>query len=250
MSRLPDAIVRPAPRRDLGPAPETSYDTPTAPLVGLVVVGPHPLVRWGLSRAVDACPDLANVGEAATRDEALALCHMVRPDVVAVDVSLPEDTGWRLAGQLRAGRPELGIVILAGGTADQMLFRALECGASAFVRKDAPIANVLAAIRGAALAPSSFTAADLAAALRRRRDRDERTSLSPRERQILFLLRDGLSVPAIAEQLYVSLSTAKTYVARLYDKLGARNRAQALMAAVRDGMFDGAPTADAIDATG
>jgi DNA-binding NarL/FixJ family response regulator len=62
--------------------------------------------------------------------------------------------------------------------------------------------------------------------------------LSPREREILFLLRDGLSVPTIAERLFVSLSTAKTYVARLYEKLGARNRAQALMAAVRDGLFD------------
>jgi DNA-binding NarL/FixJ family response regulator len=63
-------------------------------------------------------------------------------------------------------------------------------------------------------------------------------ALSPRERQILFLLRDGLSVPEIAGQLFVSLSTAKTYVTRLYDKLNARNRAQALMTAVRLGLFE------------
>jgi DNA-binding NarL/FixJ family response regulator len=107
------------------------------------------------------------------------------------------------------------------------------------VSKSAPVQDVVAAIRGASLSPASFSAAGLANALRRRRDTDQRMALSPRERQILFLLHDGLSVPEIAAQLYVSLSTAKTYVTRLYDKLGARNRAQALMTAVRQGMFDG-----------
>ena len=76
-------------------------------------------------------------------------------------------------------------------------------------------------------------------ALRRKREATDRIALSPREHEILVLLHDGLSVPAIAAQLFVSLSTAKTYVARLYDKLGARNRAQALMTAVRLGMFEG-----------
>jgi DNA-binding NarL/FixJ family response regulator len=204
----------------------------------LVVVGPHPLVRWGLGRAVESCPDITSVGEAASRDEALALCHMLRPDVVAIDLKLPDETGWLLARQLRAARPDLGIVILADGDSDRTLFCALDAGASAFVRKNDPVPQVLAAIRGAAMAPDSFHTIDLAAALRRRRTRDERTALSPREREILFLLRDGLSVPTIAERLFVSLSTAKTYVARLYEKLGARNRAQALMAAVRDGLFD------------
>ena len=110
--------------------------------------------------------------------------------------------------------------------------------------------DVVAAIRGAALAPSSFSAAGLATALRRRNETsEERTALSPRERQILFLLHDGLSVPEIAAQLYVSLSTAKTYVTRLYDKLGARNRAQALMTAMRQGMFEGhAPAASPVHA--
>ena len=166
---------------------------------------------------------------------------MVRPDVVAIDTSLPNDTAWQLVGQLRTSYPDLGIVVLADGSADQHLFRALELGASAFIRKDAPIRGVLSALRAAAAAPASFAAADLAAALHRRRDRDQRVSLSPREHEILLLLREGLSVPAIAEQLFVSLSTAKTYVARLYDKLGARNRAQALMAAVQAGYFDGQP---------
>jgi DNA-binding NarL/FixJ family response regulator len=238
MSRHPDAVLPPT---RAGVDPYAGSGVATAAAEGsstLVVVGPHPLVRWGLNRAVEGCRDLASVGEAASRDEALALCHMVQPDVVAIDLTLPDDSGWKLARQLRAARPDVGIVILADGHSDRTMFNALDVGASAFVRKDDPVPQVLAAIRGAALSPGSFHTADLAAALRRRRTTDERTALSPREREILFLLRDGLSVPAIAARLFVSLSTAKTYVARLYEKLGARNRAQALMAAVRDGLFD------------
>jgi DNA-binding NarL/FixJ family response regulator len=96
----------------------------------------------------------------------------------------------------------------------------------------------VSAIRHAAAASSSFSAAGLAQALRRRRETSERTVLSTREMQALVLLRDGKSVPEVAAELYVSLSTAKTYVARLYEKLGANNRAQALMTAVKMGLFD------------
>jgi DNA-binding NarL/FixJ family response regulator len=99
------------------------------------------------------------------------------------------------------------------------------------------VQEVLSAIRHAAVAASSFTASGLGSALARRQVTHERLALSQRELEVLHLLRDGLSIPAIAARLYVSPSTAKTYAARLYDKLGAANRAQALMAAVRHGML-------------
>ncbi|HEY2273197.1 MAG TPA: response regulator transcription factor [Jatrophihabitantaceae bacterium] len=206
--------------------------------VRLLVVDPHPLVRWALSQIAATRGDLVLVGESAAMDEAVALAYAVKPDVITIDDSLAGDQTWQLAAHMRSTYPDIGIVILSADGGDQTLFRALDVGASAFVAKSAPIQDVVAAIRGAAIAPSSFAAAGLAAALRRRRESSERMALSPRESEILFLLHDGLSVPEIAAQLYVSLSTAKTYVARLYDKLGARNRAQALMTAVRLGMFD------------
>lgn len=118
-----------------------------------------------------------------------------------------------------------------------MLFRALDTGASAFVAKTAPIAEILGAIRHAAVAASSFTASGLAVALSRRQVAQGRFALSPRESEVLMLLRDGLSTPAIARRIYVSPSTAKTYITRLYDKLGATNRAQALMIAVQHGLI-------------
>ena len=97
--------------------------------------------------------------------------------------------------------------------------------------------KVLGAIRHAAVAASSFTASGLAVALARRAPRAGRLALSPRETEVLRLLRDGLSVPAIALEMFISLSTAKTYVARLYEKLGAANRAQALMTAMHHGLI-------------
>lgn len=204
----------------------------------LVVIHPQPIVRWALHRLASDRPDVAEVGEAASLDEAISVARAVRPDVIIIDASLESEQSWQCAAQLRAACPKLGIVILSADDSDQTLFRALRAGASAFVAKSAPVQDVIAAVRGAAVAPSSFAAAGLAVALRRRRESSERTALTAREREILLMMHDGLSVPEIAAQLYISLSAAKTSVARLYEKLGARNRAQALMTAIRFGMCD------------
>jgi DNA-binding NarL/FixJ family response regulator len=160
-----------------------------------------------------------------------------RPDVVTLDVVLPDGDGLRLAREFRDRYADLGIVMLTSLQEDHVLFRALENGVSAFVAKSAPLAEVLGAIRHAAVAASSFTASGLATAVARRRTMQDRLTLSPREAQVLRLLHDGLSVPAIAADMFISVSTAKTYVARLYEKLGAANRAQALMAAMHHGLI-------------
>jgi len=156
---------------------------------------------------------------------------------VTIDVALPDRDGLLLAGELRDRYADLGIVMLASRHEDDVLFRALETGVSAFVSKTAPLEEVLSAIRHAAVAASSFTASGLAMAVARRRTRQDRLVLSPRETEVLRLLHGGLSVPAIAMQMFISQSTTKTYVARLYEKLGAANRAQALMAAMHHGLI-------------
>jgi DNA-binding NarL/FixJ family response regulator len=129
-------------------------------------------------------------------------------------------------------------VVLTCQHEDDVLFQALETGVSAFVAKTAPRKEIIAAIRHAAVAASSFTASGLAMALARRPTIQDRLTLSRGPREVLRLLRDGLSIPAIALAMFISQSTAKTYVARLYDKLGAANRAQALMTAVHYGLLD------------
>jgi DNA-binding NarL/FixJ family response regulator len=117
----------------------------------------------------------------------------------------------------------------------------LEAGASAFVPKDAPAEDVVAAARHAAASPEAFSAADLANAMKRRLA-PSGPQISPREREVLGLLADGLAVAQIARRLYISESTAKTHISKLYEKLGAGNRAQAIMTAMRMGLIktDGA----------
>lgn len=205
--------------------------------ISVVVVDGHTLTRFGLTTLAAAHPDLEVVAEASTAAEALDVIAAAAPDVVTVDVALPDRDGLRLARELRDRHPALGIVVLTSQGEDDVLFRALETGASAFVGKTAPVEEIVCAIRHAAVAASSFTAAGLAMAMARRQSTNDRMALSPREREVLALLREGESIPAIARTLYVSPSTAKTYVSRLYEKLGASNRSQALMAALRSGLI-------------
>lgn len=203
--------------------------------VRVVTVDGQTLTRFGLANLIAAQPDLELAGEADSGARGMRAAAVERPDVVTVDIALPDGDGLRLTQALRARFPDMGIVVLASRAGDDILFRAMESGASAFVAKTAPTDEVLGAIRHSAVAASSFTATGLAVALTRRRDAAAR--LSPRENEVLQLLGAGMSIPAIATSMFVSQSTAKTYVARLYEKLGASNRAQVLMTALRHGLL-------------
>ncbi|MFL6161818.1 MAG: response regulator [Jatrophihabitantaceae bacterium] len=204
----------------------------------LLVVEGHPVTRLGLARMAAEQPDLQVVGATDSAAEAIRLVTAFRPDVVTVDVSLPDRDGLDLARELRDRFDGLGIVVLTALGDDDVLFRALETGVSAFVSKQAGVDEVLAAIRHAGVAALSFSATGLAAALRRRQQQADSRVLSTREREVLTHLMSGQSVPSLAAELYISLSTAKTYVARLYDKLGVSNRSQAVLAAARLGFAD------------
>jgi DNA-binding NarL/FixJ family response regulator len=206
--------------------------------IRVAVIDGHTLTRYGLCGLVAQHPDLEVVAEIGLAGDAQTMVAASGPDVVTLDVALPDGDGLRLARDLRDRYPDLGIVLLTSDGQDDVLFRALETGVSAFVTKTAPTGEVLAAIRHAAVAASSFTATGLALALARRASTaGSRLALSPREQQVLDMLGKGYSVPAIARSMYVSQSTAKTYVSRLYDKLGASNRTQALMTALRQGLI-------------
>jgi DNA-binding NarL/FixJ family response regulator len=205
--------------------------------VRLTIVDGQTLTRYGLRQLISRHSDIEVVAECQSAAEAPDVVAAAHPDVVTIDVVLPDGDGLQLARELRNQYADLGIVMLTSLQEDDVLFRALENGVSAFVAKSAPLDEVLSAIRHAAVAASSFTAAGLATAVARRRAMQDRLALSPREREVLRLLHDGLSVPAIAADMFISVSTAKTYVARLYEKLGATNRAQALMTAMHHGLI-------------
>lgn len=205
--------------------------------IRLAIIDGHTLTRCGLRQLVAQQADIDIVCECSSAAGARATVLQSRSAVVTIDTMLPDADGLLLARELRDCDAELGIVVLSSDGGDDLLIRAMETGASAFVKKTAPVAEVLAAIRHASVAASCFTASGLPDVLARRRLAREQFGLSPREMEVLRLLRDGTSVPAIAATMFIAQSTAKTYVARIYDKLGAVNRAQALMTATHHGLI-------------
>ena len=203
--------------------------------IRVLLVDDHALIRDGMRRAFEATDDLEVVGEAGSVEEALAMARALEPDVAVVDVNLGDGNGIDLVKQLRGQRADLGLVVCTMYEGDEHLLGALEAGASGFVLKSAPVDAVVNAARQAAAAPASFTANDLAGAMRRRMLAPQ-VKLTPRETEILALLAEGHSVAVLSQRLYISQSTAKTHMSKLYDKLGAQNRTQAIMAAVRLGL--------------
>ncbi len=202
----------------------------------VLLIDDHDLIRNGLARAFERHDDFEVAGQAASVAEGLREFASLKPDVVITDVRLPDGTGLDLVREIRAAGHETGVVVLTMYAGDQQLFAALEAGASAFVAKDAPSDEVVAAARHAMVSPRSFTAADLAGAMRRRMT-PAGPQLTQRESEVLSLLARGFSVSAIARSIFVSDSTAKTHISKIYEKLGASNRADAIMKAVRSGLL-------------
>ena len=206
--------------------------------IRVVIVDDHNLVREGIARMIDSEPDLSVVGQASSLAGGQTLVAEGGADVLVVDVSMPDGSGLSLARSARLGDPALGIVVLTMHSDDDTLLEALDAGASALVLKSSSSDDVLEAIRRTASAPESFTATGLAAALRRRSTMAAaRPVLTPRETEVLMRLIDGDSVAMVARQLFMSESTVKTHVGKVYEKLGAHNRASAIMAAVRLGLI-------------
>lgn len=201
-----------------------------------MLVDDHELIRQGLRRAFERADDFDVVGEAGSIAEALEMISSTPPDVVILDVRLPDGSGLDAARKVREQNPTMGIVILTMYAGDDQLFGALEAGASAFVPKDSPAEDVISAARHASVSPRAFSASDLAGAMQRKMS-PSGPQLSPREREVLGLLAEGLGVAAISKQLYISESTTKTHISKVYEKLGAGNRAQALMTAMRLGLI-------------
>lgn len=207
-----------------------------SPRWSVLIVDDHQLIRAGLRMALDRADDLDVVGEAASVAEAVEALERLTPRVLVTDVGLPDGDGIALVRRARKADPKLGIVVVTMYTSDEELFAALDSGASGFVGKSAPAHEVVAAARHAACSPDTFIAPGLQAAIQRRMQAPPRPKLSPRETEALQLLVDGLVVGQIGRRMFISESTAKTHVAKIYKKLGAGNRAQAVVTAIRLGL--------------
>ena len=202
----------------------------------VLLVDDHDLIRDGLTGVFSAQPDMEVLGAAATVAEAIAMYEETKPQVVVTDLQLQDGTGLDVVRHVRRHDSRAGLVVLTMHSGDDQIFAAMEAGASAFVGKDAPSSEVVKAARHAAVSPRSFLCAGLAQAMMRRAS-GESTRLSDREHHVLLLLADGHSAAEIAPKLHLSESTVKSHVAKIYQKLGAANRAQALVTAMRIGLL-------------
>ncbi|GII04193.1 response regulator [Planobispora takensis] len=217
-----------------------------SPAVRIVVADDHLVVRTGFAALLDTQPDFTVVGTACDGTEAVRVCRELSPDVVLMDVRMPGVDGIeatrRLAGPAGAG-PR--VLILTTFDLDEYVYDALRAGASGFLLKDVTAERLFDAVRviaagEALLAPAvtrrligEFTrlhphpAASAATAL---------AALTPRETQVLRLVAEGLSNPEIARRLTVTEETVKTHVSRVLNKLGLRDRTQAVIAAYETGL--------------
>lgn len=210
--------------------------TDSADPIRVLLVDDHQLIRDGLAGVIEAETDMTVVGHAESVAGAASAYAALRPSVVITDLQLPDGTGLDLIRTIRKGNDTTGVIVLTMHSGDDQIFAALEAGASGFVGKDAPSGEVVRAARHSAVSPRSFVCAGLAQAMMRRSS-TESTRLSDREQEVLLLLADGLGAKEIGESLYLSESTAKSHIAKIYQKLGASNRAQALVTAMRVGLL-------------
>jgi two-component system response regulator DesR len=179
------------------------------------------MILGALAALLEIEPDLEVVGRARTGAEALDLAARRRPDVVLTDIEMPGMTGLDLAAELRARGNPARIIILTTFARPGYLRRALDVGASGYLLKDAPSAELAEAIRRVAAGGRAIAPALAAEAW------TEPDPLTDRERQVLRLADEGLSGEAIAKQLKLSEGTVRNYLSEAIGKLGARNRVEA-----------------------
>jgi DNA-binding NarL/FixJ family response regulator len=204
--------------------------------ITILLVDDHELIRSGLGAVLDLEEDMQIVGTAPSVAEAIAAYDRLQPMVVIADLQLQDGTGLDIVRTIRKKSDTTGLVVLTMHSGDDQIFAAMQAGASGFVGKDAPATEVIKAARHAAVSPKAFVCAGLVGAMMRRRS-GEVTSLTDREHDVLLLLAEGMNAASIGAKLYLSESTTKSHIARIYQKLGAANRAQALVTAMRIGLL-------------
>jgi len=216
-------------------------------MIRVLVADDQALVRGSFRLLVDTDPGLQVIGEAATGAEAVAIAGRDNPDVVLMDVRMPVMDGIEATRQITGAGQASGarVLILTTFDLDDYVYAALRAGASGFLLKDTPPADLLTAIRviaaGDALLAPAITRRLIAEFARRPEPGQQPAStldgVTDREREVLTLIGRGLSNDEIARALHVTMATAKTHVSRLLAKLGARDRAQLVIAAYETGLI-------------
>ena len=204
-------------------------------MIRVLVADDHPIVRGGIVALLESAADMEVVGTAATGLEAVELAVQLGPDIVLMDLRMPGIDGDEATARILAARSGIRVVVLTTYETDAGILSAIEAGASGYLLKAAPQEEILAGIRSVArgevaLAPS------IAAMLVNRVKRPQ-VSLSGRETEVLGLVSQGLSNPAIAKQLFLSETTVKTHLLHAFEKLEVSDRTRAVTKAMELGLL-------------
>lgn len=195
----------------------------------VLIVDDHAVVRHGLKSAIESHGHLV-VAEAGSINEAQAFMAQTNPDAIIVDINLPDGSGFDLVSWSRRISPTTAIVVLTLNDGADYVRAAKRAGANAFIVKNAPLSDLIAALNFAVSSPTSFSSKQICSS-------EIDSGLSAREIDVLHSINHGLSNTAIATDLYISVSTVKTHVSSILRKLDADNRVQAISIARERGLL-------------
>ncbi len=211
------------------------------PTIRVLLADDHRMLREGLRRSLSE-EGFDIVGEAENGDQAVQLAAELRPDVILMDVSMPELDGVEATRAIRANADAPLVVMLTMHADKEVLAEAIRAGATGYLVKDCSIEEIAEAVRMAMQGDTALSPQLAASMLDEVRRVDgsgtpeEDRVVTKREEEVLQLIADGCSTPEVAEQLYISQKTVKNHLASIYQKLDARDRTQAVLQAVRMGI--------------
>lgn len=207
-------------------------------MIRVVVADDHPIVRAGIVALLQDADDVRVVGQASDGDEAVATVLAERPDVVLMDLRMPGCNGDEATARILAREPGIRVLILTTYESDDQILTAIEAGASGYLLKAAPESEILAGVRATARGETALAPSAAAALVRRTTARvTVGPALSPRELEVLQLVAQGNSNPAIGRTLFVSETTVKTHLGHVFEKLGVNDRTRAVTRAMELGIL-------------
>ncbi|MFI6298720.1 response regulator [Nonomuraea sp. NPDC050790] len=205
-------------------------------MIKLLIVDDHPVVREGLRGMLDGDPGLDVVGAAASGDEAVVRARELAPDVVLMDLRMSGGDGVDATGRILADRPGTRVIVLTTYESDHDIVRAVEAGAAGYLLKDTSAEDLLAAVYAAARGETVLSPS-VATKLVTRLRAPAAPALTPREAEVLALVARGLTNAEVGRRLFISETTVKTHLLRVFGKLGVSDRTAAVTTAMERGLL-------------